>query len=87
MFDKKFMTEWTNFPHVQKTWAKSTAYFEAKVRAIENFHAAGGQSNQYAAANAATEIKDAVAATLDKFASQNNENAMAVNEVKKCVRK
>ena len=63
-------------------WAHATAYFEAKVQAIENFHAAGGKSNQYASANAATEIKDAVAAALDEFTSQNKENAMAVNEVK-----
>ena len=58
------------------------AYFEAKVHAIENFHAAGGQSNSYAAANAATEIKDAMAAALEEFSAQNKENAMAVNEVK-----
>ena len=45
IFDKKFMTKWTNCSHAQKTWAHATAYFEAKVRAIENFHAAGGQSN------------------------------------------
>ena len=82
IFDEKFMTEWTNRPHAQKTWAHATAYFEAKVRAIENFHAAGGQPNTYAAANAATEIKDAVAAALDEFTSQSKENAMAVNEVK-----
>ena len=82
IFDEKFMTEWTGRPHAQKTWAHATAYFEAKVKAIKNFHTAGGQSNQYAAANAATEIKDAVAATLDEFASQNQKNAMAVNEVK-----
>ena len=82
MFDEKFVTEWTNRPHTQKTWAHATAYFEAKARAIKNFHAEGGQSNQYAAANTATEMKDAVAAALDEFASQNKENAMAVNEVK-----
>ena len=52
------------------------------MQAIENFHAAGDQSNQYASANAAIEIKDAVAAALDEFASQNKENAMAVSEVK-----
>ena len=82
IFDELFMMEWTNRPHAQQTWAHATAYFEAKVQAIENFHAAGGQSNQYASANAATEIKDAVAAALDEFASQNKENAMAVSEVK-----
>ena len=87
MFDEKFMTEWTNRPHAQKTWAHATAYFEAKTRAIENFHAAGGQSNPYAAANTATEIKDAVAAALNEFTTQNKENAMAVNEVKEAHKK
>ena len=82
IFDEKFMTEWTGRPHAQKMWAHAAAYFEAKVKAIENFNAAGGKSNQYAAANTVTEMKDAVAAALDKFASQNRENAMAVNEVK-----
>ena len=52
------------------------------MRAVENFHAAGGQSNAYASANAATELKSAVADALEEFASQNKENAMAVNEVK-----
>ena len=42
IFDEKFMTEWTGRPHAQKMWAHVTAYFEAKVKAIENFHAAGG---------------------------------------------
>ena len=82
IFDEEFMTKWTACPHAQKTWAHAPAYFEAKVRAIENFHAAGGQSNVYAATNAASEIKDAVAAALEEFTSQNKENAMAVNEVK-----
>ena len=63
------MKEWTNCPHAQKARAYTTTYFEAKVRAIENFHAAGGQFNQYAIANAATEIKDAVAAALNEFNS------------------
>ena len=82
MFSNKMMTEWKTRPNPQKTWAHATAYFEAKARAIENFHAAGGPSNMYASANAATEIKDAVAAALDEFATQNKENALAVNEVK-----
>ena len=25
IFDEKFMTEWTNRPHAQKTWAHATA--------------------------------------------------------------
>ena len=37
IFDEKFMTEWTNRPHAQQTWAHATAYFEAKVQAIKNF--------------------------------------------------
>ena len=82
IFDEEFMTKWTSRTIGQRTWAHATAYFEAKVKAIEDFHAAGGQSNTYAAANAATEIKDAVAAALEEFTSQNKENAMAVNEVK-----
>ena len=81
MFDENFMMEWTLRPIAQRTWAHATAYFEAKVRAVENFHAAGGQSNTYASANAATELKSAVADALEEFASQNKENAMAVIEV------
>ena len=42
IFVKKFMTEWTGRLHAQKTWAHATAYFEAKAKAIKNFHAAGG---------------------------------------------
>ena len=68
--------------HTTNVGSYATVYFEAKVQAIENFHAAGGQSNQYASANAATEIKDAVAAALNEFTSQNKENVIAVNEVK-----
>ena len=82
VFDEKFMTEWTSRTIAQKTWAHAKAYFEAKVKAIENFHAAGGQSNTYASANSAIELKNAVSTALEKFATQNKENAMAVNEVK-----
>ena len=70
IFDEEFMTKWTNRPHAQQSWAHAPAYFEAKVQAIKKLHAAGGQSNAYAAANAATEIKDAVAAALEEFTSQ-----------------
>ena len=42
IFVEKFMTEWTGRLHAQKTWAHATAYFEAKAKAIKNFHAAGG---------------------------------------------
>ena len=76
IFDKKFMTEWTSRPIVQKMWVHATAYFE-------NFHAAGSQSNTYVSANAATEIEDTVVVALDKIKTQNKENALAVNEVKK----
>ena len=82
IFDEKFMTEWTSRPIAQKMWAHATAYFGAKVRAIENFHDAGSQFNTYASANAATEIEDTVVAALDEFTTQNKENARAVNEVK-----
>ena len=82
MFDKEFMREWANHSIAQNTQTHATAYFEAKVRAIKNFHASGGQSNTYASANAATELKEVVAAALDEFATQNKENVMAVNEVK-----
>ena len=37
IFDEKFMTDWTNRSHAQKAWAHATAFFEAKVKAIENF--------------------------------------------------
>ena len=48
----------------------------------KNFHAAGGQSKQYAVTNTATEIKNTVAAAFDEFNLQNKENALTVNEVK-----
>ena len=82
MFDEKFMTAWTGRTITQKTYAHARAYFEAKVKAIEDFHAAGGQSNSYATANAASELKQAVASALEEFSELNKENAMPVDEVK-----
>ena len=85
IFDEKFMTTWTAKTIAQKTFDRARAYFEAKVKAIADFKAAGGQVNTYASANAATEIKDAVASALAEFAESsaeaNKENAMAVGEV------
>ena len=57
IFDEKFMTAWTARTIAQKTFDLARAYFEAKVKAIADFKAAGGQVNSYATANAATEIK------------------------------
>ena len=82
ILEKEFKREWTIHSIAQNTQTHAAACFKAKVRAIENFHASGGRSNTYASANAATELKDAVAAALDEFAAQNKENEVTVNEVK-----
>ena len=85
IFDQEFMTAWTKQTIAQKTFDLARAYFQAKVQAIADFKAAGGQVNSYATANAATEIKDAVASALAEFAKSNadskKENAMAASEV------
>ena len=85
IFDEKFMTAWTARTIAQKTFDLARAYFEAKVKAIADFRAAGGQVNSYASANAATDIKDAVTSALAEFAENNadsnKENAMAASEV------
>ena len=81
IFDEEFMTEWTGRTIIQKTYDLTRAYFEAKVKAIASYRAAGGQANNYATANTATEMKAAVASALAEFAESNKENAMAVGEV------
>lgn len=76
------MTRWTGRPVAQRTWNHATTYFGDKVRAIENHHAAGGQSNTYASANAATEMKNAVATALEEIRTDSRETALAAEEAK-----
>ena len=66
----------------RKISANSRPYFEAKVTAAEDFHAAGWYPNTYAAANTTPGLKEAVASALEEFTGQNKENVMAVDEVK-----
>ena len=67
IFNETFITAWTARTVAQKTFDLARAYFEAKVKAIADFNA-----------NAATELKDAVASTLAEFANQRR------NQQRKC---
>ena len=75
------MTAWNARTLGQKTYAHARAHFEAKVNAIEDFVAVGGQTNTYASANSATELKEVVASALEEFSEQNKENVRAATEV------
>ena len=66
IFDEKFMTAWAWQTLGQKIYAQVRTYVEVKVKAIEDFISAGGQTNTYAAANSATELKEAVASALEE---------------------
>ena len=60
-------------------WPQPYAYFEKRMKDVEEYEAVGGRGNNYATANAATELKDGLEATMEHaFSKSNAEHALAL---------
>ena len=80
VFGLTIMEEWTNRDPDEKTLEHSIPFFEKKWKARENFEAAGGVVNQFAAVNAVEEVQQQLE---EKLEQQRTEHAAAISELKK----
>ena len=80
VFGLTIMEEWTSRDPDQKTLEHSMPFFEKKWKVRENFEAAGGVVNQFAAVNAVEEVQQKFD---EKLEQQRTEHAAAISELKK----
>ena len=57
LFDIHVMKKWTKRDEELKTWEYSRDFFEAKMKEIDDYVAEGGATENYANANAVSEIQ------------------------------
>lgn len=83
IFGKKCLTEWGTKSPTAKAWPHLYAFFKKQVKELEYYEAIGEQGNLYATANAATELKNGLEATMAAALSRANaEHALGLNKVK-----
>ena len=83
LFGERCIIKWNTKPAPDKVWPHPHVYFEKRMKDVEEYEAIGGRGNTYATANAATELKEGLEATMvHALTKANEEHALAIGELK-----